>query len=712
MYLLYVDNEFISSADIKEMVDQSTEETDIINCFSTATLLKLAEKLSPEIIIIDFELVKDRLSELFSDLREKSYSSHVLALIDPDNYDKLYKAIEAGAVDDYIVKPIRKEEFLARVRIAAKKEKESGKKEESTDQHLGGGLLLDFDRHKSKPQEEQTEPEDQLIDSDDFTETETDHEPGGPVIDEFREDEPTLEAEPEDEESYNFDDIMPEESSEQAGEGAAEPDLTPGAESASEDDVGLELFDDFPEAEDQFEAVDEESLPGEEATSGEAEAEQFFDEPLAEDPFVDSANAKSTDVESLSESPVKSDDDIKDLDDLFEDQFQEDQPQEDLLEEKLDPLFSEETAAEKQDLPFVKPAADFLDDVTLTGPESAEPASFPEPVKPAEEDLFAEPAFGSDFDDLNEPSFDSPVAEEPSFEPVSDTDDDQYFDSLFDDEPEGSADAAAFDIPEATPAQPAGRKSLREISELPGETADDFLFGDSDEFDEEHDKARLDELIEEGTFGAKKKKDKQDEGKDKKRGGGFSKFFSILGNVIFVLLLLVMATLSFFLIQSRIAGGVPEVAGYRMYIVLSGSMSPEFDTGSLAFVQDVDTDELAIGDIITYRSQADSDSLTTHRIVEVQRNDSLQFVTRGDANNVNDPNPVLAENIVGQVTGSVPYVGYALNFVQTRQGLILLIFVPGILIIVYELSKIMKYLTRGNTGKGKESDDSSDTQPA
>ena len=151
-------------------------------------------------------------------------------------------------------------------------------------------------------------------------------------------------------------------------------------------------------------------------------------------------------------------------------------------------------------------------------------------------------------------------------------------------------------------------------------------------------------------------------------------------------------------------GGVPQVAGYQMYIVLSGSMSPEFDTGSLAFVREVDPLELTEGDIITFQSTNDEGSLTTHRIVEVQREDGLQFITRGDANNINDPIPVPADNVVGIVTGSVPYVGYLINFAQTTQGLVLLIFIPGVLIILFELSKIVRYLSQ-NEGGHKSSKD-------
>lgn len=690
MYLLYVDNEFISTADIKEMVDQSPEDTDIINCFSTATLLRTAERLNPDIIIIDIELVQDRLSELFSDLRLKSEYSYVMALIDPDNYDKLYKAIEAGAVDDYLVKPIHKEEFLARVRIAAYKSKSGSSEPLSHSDSFGGGAVLEFGRRKEKPSAKKTKEEDEIFDrddttvsdlEDDFTETTfqgpADTKPlteeedlksdepltKEPVEDTFEEldDEAPLEEheftakdlladDEETEESYDFDDIMTEEPTDDS-ESTSLAGLDKGDAVDSEDEAGFDLFDDFPE-----------SVEAESEESGEVEEQ---------------ANQDST-----SES---SSDEVNDLEALFEEKLEED-PKEASWDLSESDTFTE-TGKHTQST-AAKPSADFLDDVTLKNYEDRETDAFYDAkdtfddVKPKEDE------FAAIFDD-EKASTDELFEEEPSFES----------DLL----PESSEESPEDIFSE----KPQIKANLREISDLPGETADDFLFGDDDFIDEGYDKERLNDLIEDETFGAKRKMGKYDRGKEVKQRSGFFKFLSVLGNIFFVLLLLLMATLSFFLIQSRIAGGVPEVAGYQMYIVLSGSMSPEFDTGSLAFVRDIDTDELAVGDIITYRSQADSDSLTTHRIVEIQRNDSLQFITRGDANNVNDPNPVLAENVVGRVTGSVPYVGYVLNFVQTRQGLILLIFVPGVLIIVYELGKIMKYLTQGNNGKNKKKKDNS-----
>ncbi|HOA35525.1 MAG: signal peptidase I [Dethiobacteria bacterium] len=165
----------------------------------------------------------------------------------------------------------------------------------------------------------------------------------------------------------------------------------------------------------------------------------------------------------------------------------------------------------------------------------------------------------------------------------------------------------------------------------------------------------------------------------------------VAGNVVFGLIVLFMAVTAFFLVQSKFSGEIPSVFGYRVYMVLSGSMSPTFDTGSVVFVRPQDPAEIRKGDIITYSGEG-SGMLTTHRVVDVLNEEGLKFVTRGDANNVNDPKPVPAENVVGRVHGSLPYIGYLMGFAQTRQGLIFLVFIPGTLVILFEIRNIFKYM--------------------
>lgn len=169
------------------------------------------------------------------------------------------------------------------------------------------------------------------------------------------------------------------------------------------------------------------------------------------------------------------------------------------------------------------------------------------------------------------------------------------------------------------------------------------------------------------------------------------KVIKFMFNAAFVFILVAMSVLVFFLIQSRVMGVTPTAFGHQAYIVLSGSMSPEFDTGSLVLTQPLDSSALQVGDIITFQGFDTNSPLVTHRIVEIQTEGGLQFITRGDANNANDDNPVPASNVVGKVNYALPYMGFVLNFAQSREGLLSLIIIPGILIIFFEIVSLFRY---------------------
>ena len=181
------------------------------------------------------------------------------------------------------------------------------------------------------------------------------------------------------------------------------------------------------------------------------------------------------------------------------------------------------------------------------------------------------------------------------------------------------------------------------------------------------------------------------------------KLTKIVGNSLFGLIILMMILMVFSVVQNKVSGGPPRVAGYHMYIVLSGSMAPAFDTGSMVFVKPVEPEEIKEGDVITFRGSGDSSFLTTHRVMEIigTRQD-LEFITKGDANDVNDPYPVPGDNLVGRVALVVPYVGYLMAFGQTKQGMLVLIVVPGVLLIINESHKLYK-----NVSKVKEHENKS-----
>ena len=188
----------------------------------------------------------------------------------------------------------------------------------------------------------------------------------------------------------------------------------------------------------------------------------------------------------------------------------------------------------------------------------------------------------------------------------------------------------------------------------------------------------------------------------KRTAGGIRKLLALVGNLVFILLVLLIASMLFFLIQNKVSGGLPKVFGHHMYIVLSGSMAPEFDTGSVVFVKPKEPDQVQVGDVITFGGVNDPRALTTHRVVEIDSSDpqNIQFITKGDANDVTDPNPVSGDRLVGTLSFSIPYLGYLLNYGQTKQGMLFLVIVPAMFLIVTELFNLYT-----NTRQSKREED-------
>jgi signal peptidase len=122
-------------------------------------------------------------------------------------------------------------------------------------------------------------------------------------------------------------------------------------------------------------------------------------------------------------------------------------------------------------------------------------------------------------------------------------------------------------------------------------------------------------------------------------------------------------------------------------------MEPAIGTGSVVFVAEVPADQVQEQDVITYRD--DGGHLITHRVIEKhQADDSLRFVTKGDANDAPDGEPVYRGDLVGTVLFSIPLIGYVVAFGNTAAGYVTLVLVPVMLFIFSEVWELWKAGTR------------------
>lgn len=137
------------------------------------------------------------------------------------------------------------------------------------------------------------------------------------------------------------------------------------------------------------------------------------------------------------------------------------------------------------------------------------------------------------------------------------------------------------------------------------------------------------------------------------------------------------------------AQNLPIPGNFKSLVVMSGSMEPKIHVGSVAIVKS--SEDVRIGDVITFKDPRDPKNLITHRVVEDKEG---IFKTKGDANNASDNWEISKKDIVGKFLFSVPYLGYTVNFAKSQKGFIFLVIIPATIIIYAEALNLKKEIVR------------------
>ena len=132
--------------------------------------------------------------------------------------------------------------------------------------------------------------------------------------------------------------------------------------------------------------------------------------------------------------------------------------------------------------------------------------------------------------------------------------------------------------------------------------------------------------------------------------------------------------------------------GFQLYTIMSGSMEPNYKTGSIAYVRPVNVETLKKGDVITYL--VNDKTVVTHRIIEVieetdaDGNIVRRFKTQGDANSSPDAKLVHENNVVGKLFFALPYFGYLTHYIQRPPGIYFTIMIGVFLIMAAFLPNV------------------------
>lgn len=123
----------------------------------------------------------------------------------------------------------------------------------------------------------------------------------------------------------------------------------------------------------------------------------------------------------------------------------------------------------------------------------------------------------------------------------------------------------------------------------------------------------------------------------------FIKTFHLINNLLSILLFCIALYCLLGMFHQHRTGTLFFPFGYRPVVILSGSMEEELQTGSIVIVKK--TKEVKENDIIFF--------LTNDKIPVIHRyiatDDHGNFITKGDANPLEDQEPVSIDQVYGKV---------------------------------------------------------------
>lgn len=135
-------------------------------------------------------------------------------------------------------------------------------------------------------------------------------------------------------------------------------------------------------------------------------------------------------------------------------------------------------------------------------------------------------------------------------------------------------------------------------------------------------------------------------------------------------------------------GKAPEIMGYTVFRVTTGSMEPTYPVDTLIVVKKTNPEQIQKGDIISFYSSdpALDGAVNTHRVVSVRQEEGQWYYqTQGDANNTADPYEVKSDALLGKVVYSSVALGKLSRLTANPLVFLPVIILPLAIILISNL---------------------------
>lgn len=163
----------------------------------------------------------------------------------------------------------------------------------------------------------------------------------------------------------------------------------------------------------------------------------------------------------------------------------------------------------------------------------------------------------------------------------------------------------------------------------------------------------------------------------------------IIGDIIYLVIIIPLLIITLMLIYQTITrpDKVPDIFGYKLFMILDEKMEETLEYGDLVFTHNISIDELKIGDIVAFRNAANT--ITIHRIEEINetKEHSKIFTMKAQENETEDTRNVKEEKIEGILIKRIPKIGlWIMVFQEPLVTLLVIIIISIIGLIAYYIA--------------------------
>lgn len=214
--------------------------------------------------------------------------------------------------------------------------------------------------------------------------------------------------------------------------------------------------------------------------------------------------------------------------------------------------------------------------------------------------------------------------------------------------------------------------------------------------------------------------------------------YTFLALAIVVVALTVMSKVA----QKDDPNGAPNLFGYEMRYVETGSMEPAYPVNTMIFIEKAPTnnedakkwfDKVKVGDVLTfYYKIANQQVVITHRVVDIKPNTDTMMVggqevakggytielkgdNTGEDGNVGSQyihtyahynDMAVADDqlnyVIGKVVGQSVVLGNVVTTLKNPLGMVLIIIVPCLIVVIFEVIRIISVINGEKQEKAKK----------